>query len=326
MPENKDIHQDLLDRFGLDPTFRTPLPVNAYFAPAIEEQILHEDKESLVKLTNLGTTVKLSKTQTAVPLVLDYPVKTRQDWEKIKAERLDPDYPGRIPENIKQLARMEIEKGQLVNIGGRTCGVFGSPRELVGDEKLLMLLFDEPGLVHEMMETFTQLWLTLFEKVCKLVKVDRFLLWEDIAYRNGPLISPAHFEQFLCPRYRQIKQFCKKHEIKLLTVDSDGDISKLVPLWVASGINELYPFEVQSGCDVNQYRREFSSLAMFGGFDKRALARGKTAIDAELNRVCGLAWKGGYVVSTDHSVPPDVQYADWLYFIEQLGIKMGAIN
>ena len=324
MSADKDMQTDLADRFGLDDFCRHPLGVNFGMCPAFEETVLEEDDESKVIRNAGGVTCRVARHATSAPMFLEFPVKGRHDWERIMAERFDPDSPRRFPDNWEQIVDERSTAPQCVSIAGRQCGVFGTMRELLGDMQLLYMLHDDPDLVNEMMEYLTGFWLKISGRVVERLSVDLFYLWEDMAYRNGPLISPDAFTEFMTPRYRRISRFCHDHDIPLMSVDSDGDMRKLVPLMIDAGVNEIYPFEVQAGSDVNAYRAQYPELAMWGGYDKRALAAGRGAVDAELDRVAPLAWRGGYVVNPDHSIPPDVPYADFLYYVEQLGKRMKA--
>jgi len=47
------------------------------------------------------------------------------------------------------------------------------------------------------------------------------------------------------------------------------------------------------------------------------LAKGKKAIDEELERLHPLVEKGGYIPMVDHRVPPDVSFENYLYYIEK---------
>lgn len=62
---------------------------------------------------------------------------------------------------------------------------------------------------------------------------------------------------------------------------------------------------------------------MWFGIDKRALAQGPEAIDAELERVRPLIEEGGYVPGLDHSMPPDVPLANYVYFMNALRQVVG---
>jgi uroporphyrinogen decarboxylase len=57
---------------------------------------------------------------------------------------------------------------------------------------------------------------------------------------------------------------------------------------------------------------------MIGGLDKRVLVRGGHVMRAEVDRVMPLVAEGGYIPELDHSVPPDVSWANFCEYIEYL--------
>jgi hypothetical protein len=62
---------------------------------------------------------------------------------------------------------------------------------------------------------------------------------------------------------------------------------------------------------------------LWGGIDKRVLARGREEIDAMLERILPpLRARGGYVPCCDHGVPEEVPYADYLYY-RQRCVELG---
>jgi len=100
-------------------------------------------------------------------------------------------------------------------------------------------------------------------------------------------------------------------------LDSDGRINDLIPLWLDAGINVMHPMEVASGMDVRESRRQYGTNVRFlGGIDKRAIARGPVAIDAEVIPKIGAIMEsgGGMVAECDHGVPPDISLANFTYF------------
>ena len=111
--------------------------------------------------------------------------------------------------------------------------------------------------------------------------------------------------------------------IPLISVDSDGDVSQLVPVMMENGVNVIWPFEVQAGCDIEEYRRQYPRLGIIGGLDKRALAQDRAAIDHELARAERMLQHGGYVAGLDHMVPPDVPWENYKYYMERLRELVG---
>jgi uroporphyrinogen decarboxylase len=197
---------------------------------------------------------------------------------------------------------------------------------LLGVERALFAFYDEPALIHEMMECYTEFVLGILPQVIETAPLTAVFFWEDMCYRGGPLISPAMFREFMVPRYRRITDLARSKGIDVVFVDSDGDVSQLIPLWIQSGINGVYPMEVAAGMDVVKLRRQYGrDLLITGGIDKRALAAGPQAIDDELKAKMPLADEGGYIPHIDHAIPHDVPYEAFAYYWrrkkEFLGIK-----
>ena len=105
-------------------------------------------------------------------------------------------------------------------------------------------------------------------------------------------------------------------------MDSDGNVNDLIPLLLDVGVTGMHPFEVASGMDVVEIGKKYPQLQIWAGIDKRAIAKGRDAIDAELNRVVpAMKRRGGYAAGLDHNVPPDISLADHRYYAEALGYK-----
>ena len=267
-----------------------------------------------------------SPDEMSMPEHLDYPVRTRREWEELK-RRFRADDPDRFPENWQERCeRWQIEGPVLIFQGPRSPSLFGFVRELMGAERALMAFYDDPALVHDMMEFNAELILTLLRRALDEAPITSLFFWEDMCYKAGPLISPAMFRRFMLPRYRRITDLARNCGINAIFVDSDGDVSQLIPLWLESGINGVYPMEVAAGMDVVALRREYGKeLLMTGGIDKRVLAEGTDAIDRELERTLSLAEEGGYIPHIDHAIPHDVPYENFAYYWERkkelLGIE-----
>jgi uroporphyrinogen decarboxylase len=154
--------------------------------------------------------------------------------------------------------------------------------------------------------------------------VDCYGFWEDMAYKTGPLIGPELMRKYLLPRYKRVVDYVRGRGVPFIALDSDGDVSELIPVWLDAGINTLYPFECQAGMDVLQVRKQYGrDLRIWFSIDKRALAIGPAAIDAELARIRPLIEDGGYVPGLDHSMPPDVPFANYRYYMEALWKTIG---
>ncbi|MCL5995798.1 MAG: hypothetical protein M1546_07045 [Chloroflexi bacterium] len=295
------------------------VPVNCGPCPVIERTVLAEDDETVTFIDSWGIKRRDFKRSESMSEFLQFPVSDRAGWERFKAERLNPDDPARLSGDWRVQCADWMRKGYPIQLGYYPdVGIFGTYRWLLGDEEALVCLHTDPDLVHDIMDHMTSLYLTVFEQVVREVRVDVIHLWEDMCFRNGPLISPKAWEQFMGPCYRRIKLFAQQHNIPLLSVDTDGDPDLITPPMMRAGVNFLFPMEVAAGCDVNAWQSRYPCLGMMGGIDKRALADGPAAIDCELERIRPAIKRGRYIPELDHLIPDDVSWDNYCYYAQAL--------
>jgi len=304
--------------FGFDPLWHG-VPVNLGWCPPWPgNEILEDRGDEVIKRDYRGIIMRDRKDGCSMPEWLAHPVKTRDDWERVKAERFNPDDPARFPANWKDWCRDPARKDVIVQLGYFPWGIFGTPRDLVGAEELLLLFYDDPEWVHDMMDHLTDFWLKIYEKVVRDVRVDWIHIWEDMAGKQGSLISGDMFRKFMTPNYVKIRDFARAHDIPILSVDTDGNCTDMIPWFEEAGVNVLWPFERQAGCDVVAIRKRFPRLGMVGGFNKRAIAAGPKAIDDEMEVMKKVMAKGRFIPSPDHLLPHDISWPDMQYFCRRL--------
>jgi len=317
VPLNRDTAPDVHDYFKMDPYLvRVPLNIGAY--PPFEVKVLEDHGDWYIWQEWDGCRRKELKNRTSLPTIVGGPVKDRESWERYKAERLRPSLKGRLPDNWSQLVAEYKKRDYPLGLG-QTHGFFGTPRYLMGVEELLTKYYDDPEMMKDINNHLADFWIALFDGVLKKVKVDTVFIWEDMCYKGGPLISPEMFREFILPGYKKLTSFLRDYGVTLVQVDCDGDVWKLIPLWMEGGVTVLYPFEVAAGMDIVEVRKAFPSLVITGGIDKRALAKGKQTIDRELEyRVPFMLEQGGFIPTIDHMVSPDVSFENFKYYREKL--------
>ncbi len=308
---------DVAKFFEFDASFALPA-VEYGFWPQFEPLVLEETADEIVSRDGRGITMRNRRDGGSMPEFLDYPIKCRADWEQIKAERLQADTAGRIHEDWPAFRRKIAATGEAVQVGVFPWGVFGTVRDLIGVETMLVTFYDEPDWMRDMMEHLTTLWLAVWERVAAEVPIDHIHIWEDMAGRQGSLISPTMVEEFMMPCYDRVAAFARRHGVRLVSVDTDGDCSQLVPVMMRHGVNVLFPFEVQAGNDIRQYRRKYPELGIMDGLDKRVLAGTHADVDHEVAKAREMVKSGRYVPGFDHLIPPDASWDNFQYAAEKL--------
>ena len=287
--------------------------IESGFFPQFESIVIEETDEYIVERGGDGITKRNLLKFPSMPEFLEYPIKCRSDWDELKAERLQPDTPGRIRQDWPAFRARVAETGEAVQAGVFPWGVFGTVRDLMGVEEMLVTFYDDPAMMHDMMQHMTSLWIALWEQVAEEVQIDHIHIWEDMAGKQGSLISPAMMEEFMMPCYDRIAEFGRRHGVRVMSVDTDGDCHQLVPVMMRHGVNMMFPFEVQAGCDILEYRRKYPTLGIMGGLDKRALALTRTHLDREVAKARDMVKIGRYIPGFDHSIPPDASWDNFQY-------------
>jgi hypothetical protein len=194
-------------------------------------------------------------------------------------------------------------------------GFFWFPRGLMGIDRHLFAFYDQPTLMHRINEDLAEFTIRAVEAFFPVLLPDMVGFAEDMSYNHGPMLSHELFGEFLAPYYQRVIPHIKKHGVRVL-VDSDGDITSMIPWFVEAGIEGVYPLERQAGVDIAKIRREYPEFLMLGGYDKMVMSKGEAAMRAEFERLLPVMTSGGYVPSVDHQTPPEVSLANYRIYVK----------
>ncbi len=312
---------DLNEYFDAEVLPVRSLAINTLLAPPFEEQILEETDEFVVKIDHRGVTCRNFRDETSMSEHLEYPVKGPDDIGWLR-ERLDVTAPGRVAPDWLERARTERAEGALLFVNGGM--YFAFLNEHMGTERLVLSYYDHPEFIREVNELQCRLCEMALRACLPAFAPDRVGYHEDMAYKNGSMISPALFREFMTPYYRRVTSIALEHGVTHHLMDSDGDIRELIPLWLECGINAFAPLEVAAGMDVVALRGEYGpAIRMEGGFDKRILASDKPSIRREFERLAPVIDGGGYLISCDHTVPHNVPFENYAYLVELMKVHFG---
>lgn len=309
MKNDNDWH----DLFGFD-THSVGTGVNFGLCPAFERETLADEGDKIVFRDEQGVIKRDRKDATTMPQFLEYPVKDRKTWEEHKW-RFDPDTPERFPADWDERAKKLKDSETVVSVGIYPYGFYGGIRTMMGAEASLIACATDPELVDEINDHLCTLWYTLWSRVFEETRVDEIAMWEDMAGKQGSLISPKMFRRFLTPHYQRLSHLGRRHDVKIVSVDSDGFIHELTGLFIEAGVNAPLPYEVQAGNDIPYLLKVYPNFCAMGGMDKRVMAQDKAAIDAEMERVKAIIKLGRFIPFPDHLIPSDVSWENYQYFV-----------
>ncbi|MCD6307439.1 MAG: hypothetical protein J7M24_00430 [Candidatus Latescibacteria bacterium] len=309
-------HADYRVYFGFDRY--EDVGVESDIHPVFPEEIIEETDDYIIKRDWRGVQLKLSKHSRSIPYFYGFPVRDRESYRAFR-KRLDPTTVSRFPAAWDIRVRELERRDYAVYLGiARTVGFFGPIREWVGPEPLLVAFYDDPAWVHEMMDDYADFIIRLTAPILENVTPDCIHFFEDMCYRGGSLISPAHFREFMMAPYRRVLDHFRACGVPFFVVDTDGNVDELIPLFIELGVHGMYPFEVQAGMDVRAVRKKYGKdFVLWGGLDKRVLEGTKKDIEAEvMAKVPALIESGGYFPMLDHEPQPGIPFGNFCYYRE----------
>jgi uroporphyrinogen decarboxylase len=315
---------------GLPRTVQTEAQAYAYFGiedwrdsgvntnglcPGFERETIEENDDYIIWRDEERAVKKESKKVIkTIPHFIDYGLKNREDWKLFKA-RLNPDTPGRFPADWeKRVKAFQTRDYPLcIHIGS----LIGRPRNWAGFENIGVLAYDDPALFEEIIETICVCGCAVIERTLKDVTPDFGAGWEDICFKNGPIISPKMFDKWIVPRYKRITDLLLKHGVDVVWTDCDGNLMPILDQFLAGGINCMFPLEVAGGTDPVAIREKYGRRVLLqGGVDKIALLKGPKGIEQELLRLKPLVEEGGFVPHVDHRCPADVTLENYKFYLK----------
>ena len=286
-------------------------PIDARPPEIIEETATHRTERDF-----LGRTMMLDKRTATIPLPLDYPVKTMDDWLKFKHHyRYRED---RINWDQVAAAKQAQQAGKLVTAG--IPGAFDTVRQLMCEENGCMAYYLEPEVIADIMATITDTTTRVLQQLCKELTVDQLSVHEDFAGKSGPLIGPVQIAEHMQPYYLSAWDIVREAGGRIFQQDSDGNINPVVDALLDCGLTCLYPMEPAAGMDIVALRKQYGQrIAMSGGIDKHVLRQDRAAIDRELEYKLQPLMRdtGGIVFGLDHRIPNGTPLELYRYYVER---------
>ncbi len=323
-----DLHWDWFvgeARWDMDP--REYVDVRFDLVPPYEEKVLAREGETEIIQRANGVVSRALVTgavagmRASMDEYLRFPVETREDFVALK-KRFRPSSPSRYPAYWDKFQLAGWQQREHVLVLGKNCSTLGfywRAREWMGTENLSYAWYDQPELMHEMMEFVADFTIETARPLLERgVKPDYVFLNEDMSMKNGPLLSPDTYRTYIFPHLRRLVAFFKSAGVRWFVVDTDGNCELLLPLLLETGVDAIWPLERAAEMDPLAIRKKFGrSLRLWGGVDKRELAKDARAIDTHLRTLQPLVADGGFIPTVDHLVPPDVSLANFEHYLRR---------
>jgi uroporphyrinogen decarboxylase len=283
--------------------------------PAFPDEIIEDRPNSVVMRNGDGLIAEVTKGSASIPHYMASSIVTPEDWQKVKEERFNRDHPDRILDIAKLKALHPADRTYPLGVD---CGsMIGRVRDMLTFEGIAYAMFDYPEMLEDMVETRCLLVEDFLDQVLPHFDFDFASGWEDICFKNGPIVTVDFFKEVVMPRYKRIHKKLTAAGIDLWYTDCDGDVRPILPYLMEGGINCLFPYEVNSCAHPAELLAEYGKdLRIMGGVDKIEMIKGKAEIKAYLETLAPIVARGGYIPFCDHRCPPDVSVENYLYYLD----------
>ena len=282
--------------------------------PFTAREISRDSRNKIVQDPDGLTAVVPIDAHSSIPHYTDSSIKTPEDWQRVKEERFRRGSPGRKLDGDALAKLHPPDRDYPVGV---YCGsLIGKIRDMLTFEGVCYAWADYPEMLEDMVETCCVLAEDVLDQVLGKVELDFASGWEDICFNYGPILPPSFFEDVIAPRFKRISKKLRAHGIDLFYTDCDGDVRPLLPIFMESGINCLFPYEVNSCIHPGELFNQYENLRIMGGVDKMKLIEGREATKAYLESLVPFVQRGGFIPFCDHRCPPDVTPQNYLYYLD----------
>lgn len=287
-------------------------------------KIIEKNEQYAVYKGGFGSVLKLDFKQ-PIPLFLKYAVSNVRELKKFIFD--DPsdskryNLPFAIPDcyNIQESFNKQIEnyKDDFC-IFGNICEARETVWRVMGIENELIALLDSPNEVRHFAETAADFNIELGRNQLENKNINGLIIYGDIAYKNGLLMSPALWKEIYYPPLKRIVKTLKKYE-KPIVYHTDGNYIDIIEDFIDIGIDALHPNEAKAGVDVVKLREKYGKkISYLCNIDvSKALVGSKEQIKNELTYKLKAAVGGGFLPGGD-DISSDVLPENYDYYISLL--------
>ncbi len=330
--DGNPIDMQISAKLGFDFNWYSVFCPEVDLQPYFKREVVNEFPDGLRHVRNeYGNVIVKSPGATGIPSELSHLLKGRKEWDEHYLHRLQftADRVNKAIVNVDgemvpfgQGGMAHLLKDDRTYHYGLHCGsLFGTIREWLGLEGACYLYYDDEDLFDEIIQTASQICFECVKMTLATgAKFDFAHFWEDICFKNGPLVVPSVFDEKVGPHYKRITDLVRSFGIDIISLDCDGVIDTLIPTWINNGVNTMFPIEVGTwDASIAPWREKYGrDLRGVGGMNKTVFAKGRAAVDAEIERLVPLVDLGGYIPCPDHRIAPDAEWDTVRYYCDRM--------
>ncbi len=317
--DGNEVDTFISDKLGFDFNWYNTFSPRNGLLPSFERKVLEQKPDGTRIVLNWdGVIITEKEGVSSIPAEIDHTLKDRRSWEdeylpklKFSLDRINFDELYSLPKPEERDRPLGLHAGSYYGHFRNYAGVVGSS----------YMVADDMDLYIEIIDTIADMQYTTTKTVLETgVKFDFGHFWEDICFKNGPLVSPGIFDEIVGPHYKKMTDLFHEYQIDIVSLDCDGKIDALIPTWLENGVNTMFPMEVGTwDANIKPWREKYGKeLKGVGGMNKVVFSRDYKAIDEEIERLKPLIELGGYIPCPDHRLAPDSKWENVQYYCDKM--------
>ncbi len=319
LADSNDADKELDKILGWDFNWCNLKGGNVKLAPPFEHKVLEELSDGFIRVQNSeGLIERTRKGAGSIPSEDDYQLKDKESFEALYKPKMQFSQERIINAGVN---RMQKDESHDAPIAIEMGSILGTVRNFLSVIGLSYMMYDDYELLQEIVDTYAEMQYKTVEATLKTgMKFDFAHYWEDICFKNGPLLSPDIFDDLCAKHYKKRNDLVKSYGIEIISLDCDGVTDALQKTWIDNGVNTLFPIEVGTWGDQFEKARERFGKEQrgVGGLDKTCFLKNRNAVDDELTRIERLYKLGGFIPCPDHRLMPGSDFKLVKYYIEQV--------
>jgi len=285
-------------------------------SPRYERKIIEETDRYIIETTPWGVTLKNFKTTDSTPEFLDYKVSDLNAWKAAK-ERMTFSEDRIDWSALQRNYPIWRKEGRWIQ-GLFWFGFDVTHSWMAGTETVLMAMLDDPDWVVDMFNHYLDMAIAHYDRIWDAgYTFDSMFWYDDMGYKNTTFFSLTTYRELLKPVHKRAIEWAHSHGIKA-HLHSCGYVMPFLPDLIEIGVDALNPLEVKAGMDALKIKKEYGDRLVLHGGVNAVLWDKKDQILAEMETIIPQLKKdGGYIFSSDHSVPSSVSLENFGAIIEK---------
>lgn len=284
----------------------------------VEPEIIEETDEWILQRDGNQAMLKWWKHRMGTPEHVGFGIDTPEKWAKVKP--------------LLTASRERIRWNEFLPLHARArtadrylCYCTVEPIEMVkdvlGHEIMLKNMLKRPEWIHDVFDTYTRVAIQMLEIAeAGGLTCDGAFVYGDLAYKNGPFMSPRHYRELVQPYHKRL--FDEFHRRKMPVIfHSDGDIRPVLDDLIEAGVTAINPIEAKAFMDVRELAPAYGDrLGFVGNIDVRVLMTNdlEQVREEVRSKLAAVMPYNGYIYHSDHSVPPGVELETYRFLLSEL--------